>query len=29
MDLQEEGLIGKDWDMSLGGYPVRTGMEHK
>lgn len=20
--LQEEGLIGREWDMSLGGYPV-------
>ncbi len=21
-DLQAEGLIGKEWDSSLGGYPV-------
>lgn len=20
--LQDEGLIGREWDMSLGGYPV-------
>lgn len=27
-DLQAEGLIGTEWDSSLGGYPVLTGEKH-
>lgn len=27
--LQDEGLIGREWDASLGGYPVLAGQGEK